>query len=117
MATMNVTAGEVVVLLNALEKLGAVHGDVRVPRAAVRGVHIATEPFSEVRGLRAPGTGIPGIIALGTWRRLGGKKDFIAAYRGRPAVIIELDQDMAGFERLIVSVDSPDQVQRLLTSR
>ena len=116
MAIVNVSAVDVVVRLTALEKLGALHGDVRVPRAAVRGVHISTEPFSEVRGFRAPGTGFPGLIALGTWRRRGGKKDFIAAYRGRPAVIIDLDQDLAGYERLIVSVDSPHEVQRHLAS-
>jgi hypothetical protein len=116
MAIVNVTAAEVVVRLTALEKVGALHGDVRVPRAAVRGVRISTKPFPEVRGLRAPGTGFPGLIALGTWRRRGGRKDFIGAYRGRPAVIIDLDQDHAGYERLIVSVDSPHEVQRLLAS-
>ena len=43
----------------------------------------------ELRGLRAPGTGIPGVIALGTWRSKGAK-DFAAVYRGGPAVVVEL---------------------------
>jgi hypothetical protein len=86
MAIADVAASEVVLRLTALEKPGVA---------------------------RAPGTGFPGRVALGTCRRRGGTKDFIADYRGRPAVIIDLDQDMAGYGRLIVSVDSPDDVQRL----
>lgn len=114
MANVDVAANKVVLRLTALEKLGALHGDVHVPRAAVRGVHVAPEPLSEVRGIRAPGTGVPGRIKLGTWRRRGGRKDFVAAYRGRPAVVIDLDQGVTGFARLIVSVESPDEVQKRL---
>lgn len=107
---------EVVVHLSPAEKLGAVHGDVRVPRKAVREVRVVQDPIAEVRGLRAPGTGWPGRIALGTWRRRGHRKDFVAAYRNRPGVVVELDGARAGYERLILSVDSPEQTYGLLSA-
>jgi hypothetical protein len=91
---------EVVVLLNDLEKMGALRGIVRVPAAAVRSVRLSERPFRELRGIRAPGTGFPGVVALGTWRYRDGK-DFVAVYRGEPAVVVELAG--APFARLIVS--------------
>ena len=60
---------ELVVRLNDLEKAGALQGDVRVPWSTVRDFRVSRRaPFRELRGVRAPGTGIPGVIALGTWR-------------------------------------------------
>jgi hypothetical protein len=100
MATIRREGDEVVVLLNDVEKMGALRANVRVPASAVRSVRLSDQPFREIRGLRAPGTGFPRVIALGTWRYSGGK-DFVAVYRGEPAVVVELEG--AAFRRLIVS--------------
>ena len=104
MAELDIDQADLVVHLSPLERLGSMHGDVRVPRSAVREVRVAARPFAELRGLRAPGTGFPGVIALGTWRRRRGRKDFAAIYRGRDAVVVELDGAVAGYGRLVVSV-------------
>ena len=61
--------------LSRPEKLGALHGDVRVACDAVEDLYVSRRPFGELRGVRAPGTGVPGRIALGTWRYRG-DKDF-----------------------------------------
>jgi hypothetical protein len=100
MATLRREGDELVVRLNDLEKLGALRGDVRIPFTAVRSARVSAQPFRELRGIRAPGTGFPGVIAIGTWRYRGGK-DFAALYRGGPAVVVELAG--ADFERLLVS--------------
>lgn len=115
MASVDLQGDEIVIRLTPIEKLGALHGDVSIPRTAVRAIDVEPQPFSKLGGLRAPGTGWPGRIALGTWRKRGGKKDFVAVYRGRPAVILMLDDD-AGYDRLVISVDSPDEVRRVLTA-
>jgi hypothetical protein len=114
MAIVELQDDDMVVRLTPIEKIGALHGDVRIPRDAVREVEVESKPFSRLRGIRAPGTGWPGRIALGTWRKRGGKKDFVAVYRGRPAVIVKLDDD-AGYDRLVISVDAPDEVRKQLT--
>ena len=111
MALLRREGPELVVLLNDLEKAGAFRGNVRVPAAAVRDVRVSESPFRELRGLRSPGTGWPGVIALGTWRG-GGGKDFAALYRGGPAVVVELEG--AEFRRLLVSAhDAADVVEAL----
>jgi hypothetical protein len=99
-ATLRREGGELVVKLNDLEKLGAFHRDVRVPWSAVTEVRVSESPFRELHGMRAPGTGLPGVIALGTWRGTGGK-EFAALYRGGPAVVVSLER--GDWRRLLVS--------------
>ena len=111
MALLRREGPELVVVLNDLEKAGALRGDVRVPASSVRDVRVADAPFGELQGMRAPGTGLPGVIALGTWRG-NGYKDFVALYRGGPAVVVELEG--ARWRRLLVSAhDAPAVVERL----
>jgi hypothetical protein len=35
------------------------HGDIRVPLSAVTSVRAVDDPWPELRGIRAPGTGLP----------------------------------------------------------
>jgi hypothetical protein len=89
MATLETDNGDVVVRLSRLEKLGAFRrSDPRAPLAKVTEIRAVENGWTEVRGMRAPGTGIPGVIMLGTTRRRGGK-DFDAIYRRGLAVVIE----------------------------
>jgi|SRR5580692_2798241 hypothetical protein len=101
MAKLTIDGPDLVVGLSWLEKLGAFRGNVRVPLHAVRAAQADAEPWSALRGVRSPGTGIPGVIALGTRHYVGGR-DF-AALRGRgPAVRVDLD-GQSKFARLVVS--------------
>lgn len=102
MAELLVDDTHIHVLLSPLEKLGALRGDLSVPRSAVAAARSTDRPFAELRGLRAPGTGWPGVIALGTWRGRRGK-DFVAIRRGDPeAVVLELEG--ADHARIIIGV-------------
>jgi hypothetical protein len=62
---------------------------------------------ASMRGLRAPGTGIPGVIMLGT-TRWKGVRDFDAVYRNRPGVVVELEG--ASYGRFVVTTDDPERV-------
>jgi hypothetical protein len=95
--------------LSAVEKVGALHGDITVPRAAVLNVRPTSAPLREVRGLRSPGTGVPWFVALGTYRTLQ-SRDFCAAYRA-PGVVVELKGQR--YDRLVVS--TPD-IERILAA-
>jgi hypothetical protein len=101
-ADLDVDGSDLVLRLRGLEKAEGVHGDIRVPLSAVRAVRAVDDPWPELRGIRAPGTGIPGKVAVGT-RRGGFGKDFAAVHGKGPAVVVELDG--ADFSRLVVTSD------------
>ena len=106
MAKLVIDGPDLVVQLSSLEKLGAVHGDVRVPLSTVRSAEIEPHPWATLRGVKAAGTGIPGVVVLGTRHFLHGK-DFTALRGGRPAVRVDLSEQ-SPFARLLVSVSDPD---------
>jgi hypothetical protein len=105
MADLVIEGDELVLHLRAPEKAEGFHGDIRVPLAAVAAVRVVDDAWPELRGMRAPGTGLPGVIAVGT-RRGGFGKDFAAVHGKGPAVVVEL----AGteFGRLVVTTDEAD---------
>ena len=105
MARLSVDEQFLVLNLKGLEKAEGFHGDIRVPISAVRDIRLAQEPWSELRGIRAPGTGVPGVIAVGT-RRASGIKDFAAIHGKGPAVVVELEG--AEYDHLIVSEDDAE---------
>jgi hypothetical protein len=111
MATLAVDGNDLVVRLSALEKIGALRGNIRVPLAAVRAVRVSDTPWSELRGIRAPGTGLPGVISLCT-RRGPGIHDFAAVYGRCPALVVEMTG--ASFDRFVVScADAAEAAARL----
>ena len=100
----------VFVRLSLLERAGALHGDVDFLRAAIGSVRTVENPLSHVRGLRVPGTALPGMLALGTYRGLFGK-DFAAATRER-GVVFELTG--SAWQHVVVSTSNADEVVRTL---
>jgi hypothetical protein len=102
MADLHVDGDELVLHLSALEKAEGAHGDIRLPLAKVTVVRAADDPWTELRGIRAPGTGWPNVIAVGT-RRGNFGKDFAAVHGKGPAVVVELEG--AEYGRLVVTAD------------
>ncbi|WP_110590094.1 hypothetical protein [Microbacterium suaedae] len=74
---------------------------VRVDRSLIAKVQLTEEPFTWLRGVRAPGTHVPGRVAYGTWRSVFGD-DFAAVREGRPGVVIDLEGD-GEFERIVLT--------------
>ena len=106
MARLIVDGTDLVVGLSWLEKLGAVHGNVRVPLRAVRSAAAEPDPWQTLHGTKLAGTGIPGVAVLGT-RYFDGGRDFAAVVGRRPAVRAELGQE-APYAQLLVSVDDAE---------
>ena len=107
MATITTSASMLAVTLTTGEKLAAVHGDVTVPLSAVREVSMEPDALAAVSGLRAPGLAIPGLAKIGVWRRHG-RRQFVVARRGMPAVHVRLEGGR--HDELIVSTEHAHEI-------
>jgi hypothetical protein len=114
MARIKLEDDQLVVDLTGFEKVEAFHGTIRVPASCVHEVRWTDDPWSELRGMRAPGTGIPGVVAVGT-RRGEGVKDFAAVHGKGNAVVVELEG--AEYDRLIVTEDDAESASAELRSQ
>ena len=108
MASLEVQSEELVVRLSAVEQAAAMRREIRVPLAAIERVCTEPDPWGALRGIRAPGTGIPGVVAYGVRRVTGGAPDFAAVHGCGPAVRIDLAPG-APFGRLVVTVDDTER--------
>lgn len=106
MASLSVDGDELIVRMSGWERAAAFHSDVRVPVSAIHSVELEPHPWSALRGIRAPGTGFPGVIAYGVRRLTGDRPDFAAVLGRRAAVRVELGPP-SEFGRLLVTVADP----------
>jgi hypothetical protein len=113
MAELRVEADELVLHLSVVEKAEGFHGDIRVPLRCVTDVRVVDDPWPELRGIRAPGTGIPRVVAVGT-RRGSDVKDFAAVHGTGPGLVIELDG--AEYGRFVLTTDDPAAVAETIRS-
>jgi hypothetical protein len=105
-ASLVIEHDELVVRLSQLEQLAALRGDLHVPLCAVESVSAEKAPYEALRGIRAPGTGVPRVCAYGVRLLTGGRPDFAALHGRGPAVRVELAPECA-FGRLLVTVEDP----------
>jgi len=106
MANLVITDDTLTVQMSLAEKAEALHRDLTVPRSAVTGVRVVADGLAEVHGLKMPGTGLPGVIMVGTWISSEGRT-FAVCHGGGPAIVI----DLAGehLDRIVMTVDNPEQ--------
>lgn len=107
MPQLTIDGAELVVHLSRSERLAAFHfGDVRFPLSSVTDAGVEPDIWKALRGIRAPGTGIPGVIAYGT-RRFNGGRDLALVRGGRgPGLRVDFG-DGAPYSRLVMTVPDP----------
>ena len=110
MTNVHITPDRVVIEMLGWDKLWSLKSRIEVPLAHVRGTRAAAG--ERVRGLRMPGTYVPGLITAGTFRH-NGQWEFWAVRGGQRAVAIELRDEF--YSRLVVEV--PDPVATLAALR
>ena len=89
MAIIILEDGTLTLHLSKFEVLGAFHRSPQSSLSNLQEIKRVENPWSStvMRGMRAPGTGIPFVIMLGTLRYRGGK-DFAAIYGRNPAYVL-----------------------------
>lgn len=87
--------------LSALETIGAFSFSPTASVENILDVKIVDNPWTTevLRGIRAPGTGFPYLIMLGTMRHRRGK-DFCVVYKRRPVIVLELKNEK--FKRWVI---------------
>jgi hypothetical protein len=109
MATVAVRDGALHIELTVPERVLSLHGgSVAVPLADIRGVRTVRDVLGQLRGMRMPGAGIPGVLAIGTWRgTVDGHTfhDFVVVKHAGPGLVITT----AGrYNRLVIGTEAPD---------
>ena len=112
MAHVVVDGAKVRLHLSVLEILGAFHSSPEVDLTEVESIEIEETPWVRevLKGFRAPGTGFPFLIMLGTMRYRGGK-DFVAIYRRKPAAVINIRS--GEFKRWIFEIKDMGEIDAL----
>jgi hypothetical protein len=102
MARVIEEGNNLILKLSMWEKIGGLYKDLLVSKDLLVKKTVFQNPWSKevLKGVRAPGTGIPYVILLGSMRYKGGK-DFTAIYKRRPVTVYEFKD--GSFKRWIVT--------------
>lgn len=113
MAELEVDGDTVRLRLRPSEKWASLRRhDIVLRRDQITSVEVVDRPFRALRGLRAPGTGVPGVIAMGVWRGRG-VKDFVLLRRGQRGLVLTLSGD-APYRRMVVGIADPEAAAALV---
>ena len=102
MTTIDIRSGSLVVALTRGEKVAGLLRDAAFPLTSVRSVEVVDDGLAAVRGLRAPGLGLPGRRMIGTWHGREGRT-LVSVRRGHPALRVTLEGER--YRRLLLDVD------------
>ncbi|MFF0526837.1 hypothetical protein ACFYT3_00485 [Nocardia amikacinitolerans] len=107
MAVISIDGGNLMVRIEGLDKLWALKSSLVIPLANVRGATLDPGIIKERKGIRAPGTHVPGVVTAGTFH-IDGERVFWDVRDPDKAVVIELADER--YARLVVQVDNPAEV-------
>ena len=90
--------------LTKREKFAALHGNLTAKKSDLISQNVVEKPWRSglLKGFRAPGTGIPFYLLLGTMRYKGGK-DFTIIYGNQPVEVYEFKS--GPYKRWIITKD------------
>lgn len=113
MATVQMTTETLTVRLTRGEKIAGLLRDLTVPLGAVTGVEVVPDALAAVRGLRAPGLGLPS-RRIGTWRRRG-ERALVSVRRGQPGLRLRLSGQR--FDTVLLGLPDPAGTAAEVTRR
>lgn len=113
MAEIEVDGDELVLKLTLGEKAGAVHGDPRAPRSALRSVEVLDDAHEPGDHGWKIGERLPGVVEVGTILD-GGQKIFAAVHHHTPRGVL-LSFEGADYDEWVVGCEDPEAVAKQLS--
>lgn len=104
MALISVDGDNLVVEIEGMDKLWSLKSRLTIPLANVRGATADPGIAAEPKGVRAPGTNVPGVITAGTFHQ-DGERVFWNVHHAARAIVIQLADER--YARLVVEVADP----------
>ena len=104
MAHVSISGDDLVVEIEGMDKLWSLKSRLVIPLANVRGATADPGIGAGPKGLRAPGTSVPGVLTAGTFHQ-DGERIFWNIRDGARAVVITLADER--YARLVVEVADP----------
>ena len=104
MARVSTDGTDLIIEIEGTDKLWALRSRLAIPLANVRGATADPGIAKDPKGVRAPGTHVPGVITAGTFH-LDGERVFWDVRDAADAVVIELRDER--FARLVIQVADP----------
>lgn len=113
MVTISIKDEILMIELSTLDKWAALKSQLAFPLQHVQGATIDPNIVREAKGLRAPGTYIPGVITAGTFYHHG-EKVFWDVHKGMNAIVIRITGE--SYNQLVVEVDNPLETVALINA-
>ncbi|KRL96271.1 hypothetical protein [Limosilactobacillus equigenerosi] len=114
---VTLTPDALIIIPQGLDKLWALKKQLTIPLSHVMGATIDPEILQEFKGLRAPGTNVPGYTA-GTFHHDGRKTFYNLKHTSTP-VVIQLTND--DYDQLVLGIDDArklvDQINIAISSQ
>lgn len=104
----------VVFIVEGWHKIWSLRSELRIPRAHIKSAWRDARA-SHARGLRMPGTHVPGFLKAGTFYLDGffdNKPSFIDVRHDENTIVVDLADEQ--FNRLIIEVENPDEAVAVL---
>jgi hypothetical protein len=105
MATVSIDGDELSIDIQRLDKVWTLTSRISVPLAHVRGATADPGMVREPKGVRRPGTHIPGVLVAGSFEQ-DGERVFWDVHDMAKAVVIELAEGEK-YRRLVIQVEDP----------
>ncbi|TDD76016.1 hypothetical protein [Flavobacterium caseinilyticum] len=112
---VSVTSGDgsYIFEIKGWHKLWAFQNRITIPKAKIIRAYQNSDEFTIWKGLRMPGTEVPGLIAAGTFYKDG--RNFWDVMNTDNAIIVELYDHY--YKKLIIEVENPTEVLYQLNTK